>query len=308
MRTNTTSTVNLLVVIAMFTAGTGALAGCGDEKADSRAAEVRDAGHASQSKARARQVADAWDGSKAAGVWSKGYYPMGEAVQLPENGLRNEADKRAYMTQNFVLRGELPATAKKDGQVKWESGGSLTLPLMGARKAYEAVDHNNSAGPHLTVTGAKLGEMTLATSRGPATVPAWLFTLDGYDTPLKRVALSPSKLPESPIKPAGQVSTDELTPLDRLVEVAGDGRSVTVRANHGSCDDGPVVDVLETGGSVVLSASVVGTKDGPCTADLTGKAVTVKLDQPVGDRVLLDSFTGRPVPYGEPNGLSPSWS
>ncbi|MGP3979821.1 hypothetical protein [Streptomyces sp. KR80] len=308
MRTNIARTVNLLVTLSLTIAGAGAVAGCGSEKAGGRGAEVRDTDRAPEPKARARQVVSAWDGSKAAEVWRKGYYPMGEAVQLPENAFRDNADKRAYITQNFVLRGELPATPHKDGQVKWERGGSVTLPLIGARKAYETVARGSNDGPHLTVTGAKLGEMTLATSRGPATVPAWLFTLEGYETPLKRVALSPSKLPEPPIKPAGKVPTDELAPLGQLVEVAGDGRSVTVVATHGSCDDGPAVDVLETGGSVVLSASVVGTKDGPCTAELNGEKVTVKLDRPVGDRVLLDAFTGRPVPYGEPNGPSPSWS
>ncbi|MGP4004644.1 hypothetical protein [Streptomyces sp. 8N706] len=303
MRTNTTRTVNLLGTLALLTAGTGGLVGCGSERSGSRGADP-----APESEDRARHVADAWDGSKAAEVWSKGYYPMGEAVQLPENAFRSAADERAYATQNFVLRGELPAAPQKNGQVKWERGGSLALPLVGARKAYETVARGSNDGPHLTVTGAKLGEMTLATSRGPATVPAWLFTLEGYDTPLKRVALSPSQLPEPPIKPAREMPTDELAPLDRLVEVAGDGRSVTVIATHGSCDDGPAVDVLETSGSVALSASVVGTKDGPCTADLRVKEMTVKLDRPVGDRLLLDAFTGRPVPYGERNGLSPSWS
>ncbi|MEU0392650.1 hypothetical protein ABZ208_07735 [Streptomyces sp. NPDC006208] len=305
MRTNTARAVDLLVVLALLTAVTGAVAGCGSEKAGGHGARVGDGDPAPESEARARQVADAWDGSKAAETWRKGYYPLGETVQLPENAFRNGADKLAYGTRNFVLRGGLPATPQKDGKVKWESGGSLTLPLMGARKAYETVARGSNDGPHLTVTGAKLGEMTLATSRGPATVPAWLFTLEGYDTPLKRVALSPSKLPRPPIKPVGEVPTDELAPLGRLVGMAADGRSVTVMATHGACDDGPAVDVLETGGSVVLSASVVGTKDGPCTSQLLGEEVTVTLDRPVGDRLLLDAFTGRPVP-NEENGPSPS--
>ncbi|MFF1420528.1 hypothetical protein [Streptomyces sp. NPDC058280] len=287
MRTKPARAVNLLALLVLFTAGTGVVAGCDSDK---------------DREARARQVADAWDGSRAAEVWGQGYYPTGDAVQLPENAFRSDADKRAYTTQNFVLRGELPATPRKDGQVKWESGASLALPLMGAEKAYESVARGGNDGPHLTITGAKLGEMTVATSRGPATVPAWLFTLDGYDTPLKRVALSPSTAPKSPVKPAGKLPTDELAPLGGLVEVAGDGRSVTVVATHGSCDDGPAVDVLETGGSVVLSASVVGTKDGPCTSDMRAEEVTVKLDRPVGDRVLLDAFTGRPVPYEERKG------
>ncbi|WP_326721461.1 MULTISPECIES: hypothetical protein [unclassified Streptomyces] len=300
MRSNAPRTAHPLIVLALFTAAAvGAVAGCGSEKAG---------GSPPQSGARARQVAEAWDGSQAAEVWRKGYYPMGESVQLPDGAFRNEDDKLAYMTQNFVLRGKLPAASPKEGKVEWKSGGSLTLPLTGARAAYETVARGGGDGPHLTVTGAKLGEMSLATSRGPATVPAWLFTLDGYDTPLKQVALSPSKLPKPPIKPARETPTNHLMPLDRLAEVADDGRSVTVVANHGSCDDGPAVAVLETDGSVVLSASVVGTKDGACTADLHAKKVTVKLDRVVGDRLLLDAFTGRPVPYGHPDGSSPSWS
>lgn len=299
MRTNITRTARLLIVLALFTTGAGAVAGCGDEKAGASG---------SQPSGRAREVAEAWDGSRAAEVWRAGYYPMGESVQPPEDAFHNDADKQAFLTENYVLRGKLPAASDKDGQVKWESGGSLTLPLMGARKAYKTVARGGGDGPHLTVTGAKLGTMALATNRGPATVPAWLFTLEGYDTPLKRVAVSPSKLPEPPIKPARETPTDDLMPLDRLAEVADDGRSVTVVANHGSCDDGPAVDVLETDGSVVLSASIVGRDDGPCTDDMRAKEVTVKLDRAIGDRLLLDAFTGRPVPYGQSSGSSPSWS
>ncbi|MFD7090924.1 hypothetical protein ACFV94_24430 [Streptomyces sp. NPDC059896] len=290
MRTKTRRAVVPAVLLTLFTA----VAGCGWDSADR--------------EARAREVAEAWDGSKAAEVWGAGFYPMGDAVQLPGSGFRGEAGERAYATRKFVLRTGLPAIRRKDGQVRWESGGSLTLPLTEARTAYESVARGGGDGPRLTVTGAELGEMTLATSRGPATVPAWLFSVEGYDTPLKRVALAPSKLPVPPVKPVADPPTDALAPLGRLVEVAGDGRSVTVVANHGSCDDGPAVDVLETSDSVVLSASVVGAKDGPCTADLHHEELTVRLDRPVGDRILLDAFTGRPVPYRLPHQPSASWS
>jgi hypothetical protein len=307
MVTTTAPTVRLLLALALLGAATGAVAGCGTENGDDRT-QVRDAGPDRRPGGRARQVADAWDDSAAAEAWRKGYYPMDEAVQLPEGAFHNEADKQAYGSQNFVLRGDLPAPEQEDGQVRWKDGRSLTLPLMGAREAYETLDRNSAEAPHLTVTGAKLGEMTLTTSRGPATVPAWLFTLEGYDTPLKRVALSPSKLPEPPIGPAAQSPSDDLWHLDHLVEVAADGRTVTVAAHHGACDDGPAVDVLETDGSVVLAASIVGTKEGPCTSQLLSQDVTVKLDRPLGDRILLDAFTGRPAPYGRPHGQSPSWS
>ncbi|MEU6318205.1 hypothetical protein [Streptomyces sp. NPDC047009] len=286
-------TAQLLLVLTLFAAAGGAVTGCDSEQEGGRGARSHTPDPVA--KARARQVADAWDGSEAARAWRKGYYPMDETVQLPEHAFHDGDDKQAYEAQNFVLRGELPAAPRKNGQVKWESGASLTLPLMEARQAYETVARGGHDGPHLTVTGAKLGEMTLATSRGPATVPAWLFTLDGYDTPLKRAALRPSKAPTPPVAPVAEGTSATLWPLQGLVETAGDSRSVTVMAGHGACDDGPAVDVLETGGSVVLSASIVGAKDGPCTRQMLREKVTVKLDRPLDDRVLLDAFTGRPV-------------
>lgn len=285
MRTRTARGVGLLVVLTL------AATGCGGGDGDG------DSGRPHDGAERARQVADAWDGSKAANVWRAGYYPTSDAVQLPADAFRSGADKLAHDSENFVLRGRLPRTAPKNAQVRWEEGGgSLTLPLMSARSAYGTVARGGSdvGRPHLTVTGARLGEMTVATSRGPAVVPAWLFTLEGYATALRRVALRPSRLPTPPVEPIGNRPT-ELSPLGGLVKVAGDGRSVTVVATHGACDDGPVVHTLETRGSVVLYASVVGGKKGPCTSELLSGPVTVTLDRPLGDRVLLDAHTGRPL-------------
>ncbi|KUL20516.1 hypothetical protein [Streptomyces regalis] len=283
MRTTTSRTVQLLTVLGLLAAGCGA-----------GAADAGESEPAPDTGPRALKVAKAWDGSPAAEIWREGYYPIADPVQPPEDAFHNEADKEAFISENFVLRGDLPETPRKDAKVTWQDGDSLTLPLMDAREAYEKLDTNDSPGPRLTVTGAKLSETTLATSRGPATVPVWLFTLEGYDTPLKRVALDPSKPPKPPIGPVDQVSAD-LWELNKLVEVTEDGRSVTVLAHHGACDDGPAVDVLETDGSVVLSGYIVGTSDGVCTLELLAKKVTVKLDRPLGDRILLDAFTGRPV-------------
>ncbi|WP_105971390.1 hypothetical protein [Streptomyces geranii] len=274
-------------------------AACGDKASED--SNVSKPSAPAKSSGRAQQVADAWDGSEAAEVWRGGYYPMGPAAPSPADGFHSDDDKIAHMLENYVLRGELPTTAPEKGQVKWAGGKSLTLPLLDARQTYTALDRvDSSEDPQLTVTGAKLGEMTIPTSRGPATVPAWLFTLEGYDEPLKRVALKSSKAPKPPIGvAAGGITTrDGLWELDQFIEASEDGRSVTVAAHHGACDDGPAVDVLETDGSVVLSASVNGGhQEGACTAQLLSKKVTVKLDRPLGDRILLDAFTGRPVPF-----------
>lgn len=313
MRTHTTRTATLTttrLTLALTLTATLFAAGCGSEKAADGSRSKPSAGDSTApSDDRARQVADAWDGSKAAEAWLKGYFPMSDAAPAPDNGFHSDADKMAHTLENYALRGELPTTAPGEGKVTWKGGKSLTLPLLDARQTYTALDRfDGPSEPELIVTGAELGEMTIATSRGPATVPAWLFALEGYDEPLKRVALRPSNLPQSPIGALGETPT-ELMQLPRLVEVSGDGRTVTVMAQHGSCDDGPRVDALETDGSVVLSATVAHVEqEGACTADMKSQKVKVELERPVGDRILLDAYQGRPVPYGEPGWSSPSWS
>ncbi|MFF3483408.1 hypothetical protein ACFYXC_09005 [Streptomyces sp. NPDC002701] len=294
----TTELSRLLLALGLFTGA----AACGDESAGTGPAHDPE-----RTGVRARQVSDAWEGSKAAQTWREGYFPLDDAVQLPEGAFRNEADKHAYETQNFELRAPLSADPPAKGKVRWRGGGSLTVPVSSARAAYEKLARGLNPGPSLVVTGARLGTMTLSTSRGPATVPAWHFTVAGYDTPLRRVAAGPSKLPPPPIKPVARTS-DALHPLAGLTSVSADGRTVVLRAHHGSCDEGPAVDVLETGDNVVFSAWIRGRSDGPCTDDLRSREVTVELDRPAGDRLLLDAFTGRPVPYDSPTGSpAPSW-
>ncbi|MER6134480.1 hypothetical protein [Streptomyces sp. NPDC001815] len=299
MRIGSSRSVSLLAGVALAAVGLGASSGCGSQQEAGGSTEVQ--------TQRAQQVAAAWDGSAAAAAWRDGFHPMGDVIQLPRGGLRSTADKQAYKDHSFILEGKLPATWPKDGRVAWAGGGSLTRPLVGADKSYKTLAGARVGGkPHLTVTGAKLGEMSVATSRGPAMVPAWLFNLEGYNSPLKQAAVTPSKLHQSPIGRARDVPG---YPLNRLVQMSADGRSVTVVALHGVCDNSPVVDVLETRGSVVLSASVQDQKDGDdCTKQGRLRQVTVKLDRPVGDRVLLDAHTGRPVPYKPLHGPSPSWS
>ncbi|WP_306322523.1 MULTISPECIES: hypothetical protein [unclassified Streptomyces] len=233
---------------------------------------------------------------------------MSDVLHEPDSGWHSAADQHAYETRNFVLRGDLPTAEPAQGKVTWGHGDSLDRPLLGAEQAYQSFALNRSEGPRLTVTGAKLGTATIATSRGTATVPAWLFTLQGYAAPLTRVAVTPSKLPAP--APIGQVRQGAAGGLRgvQLAEPATEERFVTVRATHGSCDDGPVVKALETNEDVVLYASTAGVKSGPCSNRMTEKSVKVRLRNPLADRVLLDALTGRPVPYGTLNSGSPSWT
>ncbi|MEU3603095.1 hypothetical protein ABZ714_30955 [Streptomyces sp. NPDC006798] len=243
---------------------------------------------------RARQTAAAWDGSAAAEAWRTGFHPLDVLVRPPDGGFRSPDDERAFHSRNFVLRGTLPDSAPRDGRVEWAGGGSLRRPVAGAEGTFRALSAGAGADRPLVVTGARAGRMAVATSRGPATVPAWLFTLKGYAAPVTRAAVSPSALPPAPVAPTPEAP---VRALDGLVGISADGRVLTVVAPHGACDDGPAVGVLETPGSVVLTAGVAGAeRDGLCTKQLLLREVSVELARPVGGRVPLDAHTGRAVP------------
>ena len=140
-------------------------------------------------------------------------------------------------------------------------------------------------------------------NRARATATTWLFALGGYAAPLALAPALPSKLPEPPVENAsGEVPG---LPVRHLVRTTPDGRSVTVLALHGACDDGALVKARESGGSVVLSGYFKNpSQEGHCTKEAIGQRVTVRLARPLGDRVLLDAHTGRPIPVaGHPQKL-----
>ncbi|ONK13561.1 hypothetical protein [Streptomyces sp. MP131-18] len=247
-------------------------------------------------------VADAWEASDAAGRWAAEFHPLAPLVELPEGGLRDESDTRAFENGSFKALTSLPDESA-DGSIRWENGENGEagengpVPLRSAADVFGEMDSgidDHSPDFHaLRVTDVEPGEMRLRTSRGPAEVPAWLFTLDGYDTPLRHAAVA---VPEPPAAPVGPVAADgEHRPvgLEALGPVSEDGRQVTVTLLMGSCDD-LAVDVLETDESVVLAASVVG---GPppgtrCTEEERTVRKTVDLERPLAERAPLDAHTG----------------
>ncbi|MFI6938760.1 hypothetical protein ACIBI4_05780 [Streptomyces sp. NPDC050418] len=245
---------------------------------------------------RARQVAEAWRGSDAAEQWRTGFFPLQELVRIPDDAWHTGDDKRAYAAARFTTEGDLPGGSGR-GRITWTSGGTpLDVEVVPADRTLDLLGRSEQPGkgPRLTVTGARLDRLEVLTSRGPAQVPAWHYTVKGYGKPLIRAAVAADAVAKAPIGPLLEES-DRQRPLEGLKSVAGDGRSLTVLAGHGACDDGPAVTTLETDESVVLSASVRGADDGPCTAQLLVEELTVRLQRPLGERVLLDAFTGVPV-------------
>ncbi|RBM22990.1 hypothetical protein DEH69_03480 [Streptomyces sp. PT12] len=257
--------------------------------------------------ARQCAVAAAWEGSDEARRWAEEFHPLDPVIQLPEGGLRDDSDALAFENGSVRALTSLPDEAA-EGSIRWEDGESGPVPLMSAADAFGEMDSgiaDSSPGFHaLEVTGVERGEMRLRTSRGPAQAPAWLFTLDGYDTPLRHAAVA---LPEPPAAPVGPVEDGEggggegeLRGLDALVPTGEDGRDVSVMWLKGSCD-GRDLDVLETDASVVIAASVdAAPPDVVCTAEVRPVWQTVELERPLGERAPLDAYTGEVLQPAHP--------
>ncbi|MFG2989747.1 hypothetical protein ACGFZK_10745 [Streptomyces sp. NPDC048257] len=245
-------------------------------------------------RTRMEQVAAAWEDSAAVRRWREGFRPLAPQDWQPPGGFRSGEDKAAYLVGNFELRTGLPDAPPPVTPIHWPDGSTLTLPLQTAAQAYGEIDRLPNRDHALPVTGVRFGETTVNTSRGPARVPAWLFTVDGYDAPLARIAVGPQEVVTPPIVPVED-------PGGSAAELFGhqgapEATTVSVSAGHGGCDAGAVVDVLEGAGTVVLAGRILPGTRGPgavCDAMLHVQTVQVVLSRPVGGRIIVDAGTGR---------------
>ncbi|SBT54805.1 hypothetical protein [Micromonospora narathiwatensis] len=276
---------------------------------------------------RAGEVADAWRPSEA---WRGGYVPMQDAtVLIGDPGFTDET-KVAFGSGWYRARIELPRATPADGTIRFPDG-TLRVPLVSAAEAYAQIHQGNpqpcderlveppaapprkpgggptiEPGPDgwvgdrvntpcapLTVTGMKLGRASVRTSRGVASVPAWLFTVAELRAPVARLAVASRAVGAVPegVAPTRQVP-------DEVVTVAGldavDGARLDYRVGLGACDTGLTPLVLERDDVVVLGGGVIRST-GPCTMQLVLKPTSVTLRAPLGDRVVLDVGGGGPV-------------
>ncbi len=274
---------------------------------------------------RAAQVADTWRPGEA---WRSGYVPLEDATVLAGDPGFTGDTKWAYAQGWYREQLAVPTTTPADGTIRFPDG-ALRVPLVSAADAYAQLDKGDpppcagrpmkppasgpgkpgSGGPTiepgpdgpvatqttepcvpLTVTAVTLGNTTVRTSRGPAEVPAWLFTVEELRVPVARVAVAPSAVdavpqgiaPTWPV-PGGMVAVENLDAVD--------GARLDYRVGTGACDSEPTPLVLERDDVVVIGAGVT-TATGPCTMQLVLRPVTVTLKAPVGKRAVLDVGSG----------------
>lgn len=259
--------------------------------------------------ARARQVTSQWDGSVAARLWRTGLVLMDPSELIPPSsgaGFASGDEKDAFESGHFNLAGTLP-TEPLPGVVRWADGSTLRLPLLTARAAFAELATQRPCGDptgcdQLAVTGARPGVVTVLTSRGQASVPAWRFTVAGLGWMVNEVAVARSALVVlpgyGPTPPAGRNTPG----VDALTKVSADGRTLTLSFIGSACDAAWGAYRYETGGTVVAGSwekSDAGNT--PCVAMGVPRTVHVTLARPLGSRVILDVASGQPLVSGFPS-------
>jgi hypothetical protein len=259
--------------------------------------------------------------------------PLEDLTVLPPDAGFSGDTKMAYANGWFRSTARLSTKAPNDGTVRFAGGDTLAVPLASAAEAYRAIDKGdrrcssergssdggvpptvNTEGPEspppvksnvmpahctsLAVTGVKLGTVRLGTSRGQATVPAWLFTVDVLAGPLARAAVAPaavSALPDPSPAPF-QPGTPAIISAVGLTKV--DGATLTYGVSVGVCDTDISALAYQADDVVVIGGQVGTRSGGPCLAIALTKPVTVTLDAPLGNRLVLDVGGGRPLLLG----------
>lgn len=199
----------------------------------------------------------------------------------------------------------------------------LPMPLIACPEQLPSGQDPVACGGPVTVTGAELGLSLQWSETGPLLVPSWLFEVEGSPDPLARIAVDPRYVepadppgvPDAPTSaPGGGVpgstgtavppatpSTAPSTepgpddPMSRFISVTrgADGRSLDVTF-WGGVEDcyAYTVRAEESADVVALSLSERSTFEGACIDMAQEYDRTVRLEQPLGVRRVVDAATG----------------
>jgi hypothetical protein len=238
-----------------------------------------------------------------------------------DDGFGLVGDREPEIAANFksaVMAGQLeaapgvlPAGDPGTGEVRWDDGSTVTLPLRSAEAALHSLteprrDDCGGCTP-LRVTGARLVTVTTRTDRGPATVPAWEFALAGTAARITKVAVAASAaITVSP--PPWDGSHRPAGLWVESAEVAADGRTVTAHFTGGRAGTGPCTSDYTARAVESELAAVIIVEEHPHAAphpapatmacDLAGhpRTATLTLAAPLAQRTLLQVVDGKPIP------------
>ncbi len=293
-------TVASFVMVAALVAALGTATGCGASPA---APEHPAAGFDAQAKF----VLAQWPKTSVARVWDSAFIPLEDQIVVPPESEFTPVEVSALAARDFAYPAVLPPLPAANGQIAFPDGTTLSVPLRRADvMPYDTPAVNARGGPctasmtsfepagcSLTVTKITLGSTPLRTSRGEAQVPAWILTVRQIADPLALVAVAQSATVSFQDRQmVGVGDPADVGWVGNLTSIKGAALDYTVLTSD--CADQIRPLAYETSSAVVIGASDRITA-GICDAMLKGTPASIHLKAPVGNRVVLDIYTGYPV-------------
>jgi hypothetical protein len=240
-----------------------------------------------------------------AGSSGQRFVPVGDLTgQIGTWEASNGQNKNALLAGAVQATTSLPPAPTPTGVVVWDSGATLTVALVSAQQALQSL---GTAGGQcdgctpLRVTGARLSTAKIQTTRGPATVPVWEYTLRGTAVRITRVAVDSSA--EVTVTPPSWDANNP--PAGLSIEAAtANGNELTVFFTGAPdpaskpCGADYTAEAVESAHAVVVIVLEHPHAAGgeACTAIGARRSAIATLAAPLGERAVLEVRQGLPVP------------
>ncbi|CAM3098579.1 hypothetical protein [Stackebrandtia soli] len=296
------------------------LAACGQGGPD----EPTDPKDAEAFNERAEEVAAAWKDADPASAWADELRVFDVKTSPPKGVELTEAQSSAFFVGYFDLDAELPedsfarsVTLPDDSEVAVEIlnphtafeglafGGeppadcaNETEPDDGESDDPDGTASNAAPCTVLTVTKVEAGSTTRWTNHGLLSLPAYLYTVDGIEGEFSQVAVALPERPELPVVEVPEFELGEdMKSAAYLVSMSDSQLEYTIGV--GACDEKFRPLVHATDEFVIVAGSATYDGSEACTDQLIYQPVTVALDAPLGDRMVIDAVTGTMLTAGE---------
>ncbi|MGW4155172.1 hypothetical protein ACWEDF_18660 [Micromonospora chersina] len=234
------------------------------------------------------------------------FVPVGELTrQIGDWEPANGSYKESLSAGRVEAASTLPVAPQQAGTIVWTNGIRQDVPLISADEALaklRAAGTGDCSGcAPLKLTGARLTTMTVKTTRGPATAPAWEYTIDGTRVRLARVAVDPSAVVRVAPPPWDADDPHEGLAIESAATTTASSEltvTFTGAPDPGGkpCGADYSAEAVESDlAVVVIVIEYRHAKDEACADIGAQRTATVKLSRPLGERAVLEVTQGLPV-------------
>lgn len=265
---------------------------------------------------RARQAVAQWERYGLDQRWRDGHVLLDNELTIVPSTARftSKAASESIRSGWFQLATHLPHTGPSTGAIRWADGRTQNIGVPDAATAYAQMSRRQPCGapddtcPVYTVTAATPGvPATIATSRGPATMPTWDFTLAQAPFHVREVAVDMTAFSRLPDTLSAQTPFGPPWPFGSSgVRASDHGRVLTLQFAGDPCATAWGAQVYQTPSVVVVTGWNTGRRQAhdlsycdprhnTLELRIAQRTLTVHLHTPLGDRVVLDLQGGPQV-------------